>query len=63
MGTVKLSKQILEAVRSRPQSISSLATRLKIRREFLAGYLAALADFGKVRPLAVGKALVYIPKK
>lgn len=58
-----VSKRVLDAVRSHPMSISALATKLKIRREFLAGYLAALADLGRIKPLPVGKALVYVPKK
>ncbi len=56
------SKKITEKVKTRPMSVAKLASELKMRREFVAGYLEAMKDFGKLEMIRVGKAKVYKPK-
>ncbi|MFH0889918.1 MAG: hypothetical protein V1836_02115 [Candidatus Aenigmatarchaeota archaeon] len=58
-----LNKRILSELRKKPMSIAKLSTELKMRREFLGGYLEALRAVGKLEMIQVGKAKVYKPKK
>lgn len=55
----KIEHKILEVLRERPISVSELARKLKLRRDFLAGYLESMRERGKLRVVQVGRANVY----
>jgi len=57
MGEETLFKMLKE----RPMSVSELARKLNMRREFLTGYLEALRDKGQVQRISVGRSHVYLP--
>ena len=59
-GDVK--RRILSAVGKKPMSLSELSRRLKLRREFVSGYLEAMRHDGEVKVLKVGRSKVYRPK-
>jgi predicted transcriptional regulator len=55
-----LTGRILELLEKDPgQAIQKLANELKINRTFLAGYLKALENEGKVKSKKIGPARVY----
>ena len=43
-------------------SVSELAKRLNLRRDFLTGYLEAMREQGLLERIVVGRAYVYLPK-
>ena len=57
-----IAKRILNELKKKPMSVAKLSTELKMRREFLGGYLEALRSVGKLEMIQVGKAKVYKPK-
>ncbi len=57
-----ISKRIINELRRKPMSVARLSIELKMRREFLGGYLEALRSVGKLEMIQVGKAKVYKPK-
>ncbi len=57
-----IAKRIINELRRKPMSVARLSTELKMRREFLGGYLEALRSVGKLEMIQVGKAKVYKPK-
>lgn len=56
-GRVEL--EILKILKERPISVSELARKLKMRRDFLAGYLESMRDREILRKITVGRAYVY----
>lgn len=58
----ELKKKILNLIKDDPISVSELARKLKLRREFVSGYLEAMKQDGVVRVIQVGKSKVYKPK-
>jgi predicted transcriptional regulator len=59
-----LTGRILELLEKDPgQQIQQLARELKVNRTFLAGYLLALENEGKVKSKKIGPAKVYFSKK
>ena len=57
---VGLSNEILGLLREDPgRMVKDLAKQLKVNRTFLAGYLEALEDQGRVRSKKIGPAKVY----
>jgi predicted transcriptional regulator len=59
-----LTSRILELLEKDPgQQIQQLARELKVNRTFLAGYLLALENEGKVKSKKIGPAKVYFSKK
>ena len=54
-----LESKIIKELRKGLMSVSSLADRLGVRRDFLAGYLECLRHQGKLEKMEVGKAYVY----
>ena len=58
-GVSKIEHRIIDILKDRPISVSELARKLKLRRDFLAGYLESMRDRGKLRMIQVGKANVY----
>jgi predicted transcriptional regulator len=55
----KVEQDILRILKQRPISVSELARKLNVRRDFLAGYLESMRDRGKLSLISVGKAHVY----
>ena len=55
--------RIMQKLNEKPYSVSQLAKDLKLRREFLTGFLEAMRIAGKLEVIAVGRAKVYRPIK
>jgi predicted transcriptional regulator len=59
-----LTDRILKLLEKDPgQAVQKLANELKINRTFLAGYLKALENEGKVKSKRIGPARVYFSRK
>ncbi len=54
-----LEKRIIKELSKSLMSVSTLAAKLGVRRDFLAGYLECMRHQGKLEKLEVGKAYVY----
>lgn len=54
-------EQLFEILKENPMSVSELARRLNVRREYLGGYLEALRDSGRLERIMVGRSYVYRP--
>ena len=54
-------EQLFNMLKENPMSVSELARRLNVRREYLSGYLEALRDSGKLERIMVGRSYVYRP--
>lgn len=59
-GSVK--SRILGTLRKKPMSLSELSRQLKMRRDFISGYLEAMRHEGEVEVVTVGRSKVYRPK-
>lgn len=57
-----LEQKIISLLRKEPQSVSELARKLGMRRDFLAGYLESMKDRALLRLVKVGKSHVYLPE-
>ena len=55
----KTEQDILEILKERPVSVSELARKLQLRRDFLAGYLESMRERGRLKVFQVGRANVY----
>lgn len=59
-----LTNRILRLLEKDPgQAVQKLANELEVNRTFLAGYLKALENEGKVKSKRIGPAKVYFTKK
>lgn len=58
-----VKKRIMAELKKRPMSVSELARRLNMRRDFISGYLEALRGYGVVKIVWIGRSKVYRPKK
>ena len=56
-----LRGRVIEKLSAGPCSVSKLADDLKIRREFLSGFLEAMKEMGELTVIDVGVAKVYMP--
>ncbi|RLF62440.1 MAG: hypothetical protein DRN16_01560 [Thermoplasmata archaeon] len=54
-----LEKRIISELGKGLMSVSQLANKLGVRRDFLTGYLECLRHQGKLEKMEVGKAYVY----
>jgi len=54
-----LEKRIISELGKGLMSVSQLANKLGVRRDFLTGYLECLRHQGKLEKIEVGKAYVY----
>lgn len=54
-----LERKVINELKKGLMSVSVLASRLGVRRDFLAGYLECLRHQGKLEKMEVGKAYVY----
>lgn len=57
-----IKKKILNLIRDDPISVSELARMLKLRREFVSGYMEAMYHNGEVKVVTVGRSKVYRPR-
>jgi hypothetical protein len=57
-----LRGKIISAVKSKPCSVSELCRTLKVRRDFLSGYLEAMRHNGNLKVTTIGKSKVYLPR-
>jgi Mn-dependent DtxR family transcriptional regulator len=55
-------KRILNLIKDDPISVSELARKLNVRREFVSGYLESMRQDGIVQVIKVGRSKVYKPK-
>ncbi|MEE9323342.1 MAG: helix-turn-helix domain-containing protein [Candidatus Aenigmarchaeota archaeon] len=62
MGSLHIfEEKIVTLLKREPQSVSQLAKKLNMRRDFLAGYLESMKDRGLLRLIKIGKSHVYLP--
>ncbi len=61
--TKDFKKRLLKDISTNPVSISELSRKLKVRRDFVTGYLQALEDMGDIRLVVVGRSKVYLSRK
>ena len=59
----RVESRILATLRKKPMSLSELSRKMKMRRDFLTGYLEAMRHDGKVTVVKVGRSNVYRPKR
>ena len=62
-ASASAGNRILTTLRQRPMSLSELSRKMKMRRDFISGYMEAMRHEGKVTVVKVGKSKVYRPKK
>ena len=62
-ASASAENRILATLKQKPMSLSELSRKMKMRRDFLTGYLEAMRHEGKVTVVKVGKSKVYRPKK
>lgn len=62
-ASVDVKARILDTLSKKPMSLSELSRRMKVRREFVTGYLEAMRHEGEVEVVQVGRSKVYRPKK
>lgn len=60
-GDIKV--RILSILRKKPMSLSEVARQLKVRRDFITGFLEAMRHEGEVEVINVGRSKVYRPKR
>ncbi|MBN2042450.1 MAG: hypothetical protein JW754_01440 [Candidatus Aenigmarchaeota archaeon] len=58
-----LEQKIIAMLVKEPQSVSELARKLDMRRDFLAGYLESMKDRMLLRLITIGKSHVYLPEE
>jgi len=57
-----VKRRILSTLKKKPMSLSELSRKLKLRRDFVSGYLESMRHEGEVRVVRVGRSKVYRPK-
>jgi len=55
--------KIISTTRQKPCSVSELCRLLRLRRDFLSGYLEAMRHAGQLKVAFVGKSKVYSPAR
>ena len=58
-----IKKRILTVLKKEPVSVSELSRKLKLRRDFVSGYLESMRHEGEVDVFIIGKSKVYRPKE
>lgn len=56
-------RRIISILNKEPMSISKLSRKLKLRKDFVSGYLEAMRHEGDVKVVTVGRSKVHMPKK
>ncbi len=59
----RIETEVLKIIKERPISVSELARKLNMRRDFLAGYMESMRERGMITLIKVGKAHVYQAKE
>jgi DNA-binding transcriptional ArsR family regulator len=63
ISSTDVKGRILATLRKKPMSVSELSRRMKMRREFVSGYLEAMRNEGKIEVVTVGRSKVYRQKR
>lgn len=58
-SSADVKRKIISIIKNEAISVSELSRRLKMRRDFVAGYLEALKHMGEVKVDTIGRAKVY----
>lgn len=61
--TADFKRKLLAMLKGGPMSLSELSRKLKLRRDFVSGYLEALRHAGEVEVATIGRSKVYKPSK
>ena len=56
-------RKVIATLRGNPMSLSELSRKLKLRRDFVSGYLEAMRHDGEVEVATIGRSKVYRPNK
>ena len=56
-------RKVLATLKGNPMSLSELSRKLKLRRDFVSGYLEAMRHAGEVEVATIGRSKVYKPSK
>jgi len=56
-------RKVVATLKGNPMSLSELSRKLKLRRDFVSGYLEAMRHAGEVEVATIGRSKVYNPKK
>ena len=62
-ASVGVKFRILAILKKKPMSLSELSRQMKMRREFITGYLEAMRGEDEVEVVTVGRSKVYRPKR
>jgi DNA-binding transcriptional ArsR family regulator len=62
ISSTGVKAKILATLKEKPMSVSELSRQLKLRRDFVSGYLESMRSEGKVEVVTVGRSKVYRPK-
>lgn len=62
-ASTDVKRRILSTLNEKPMSLSELSRKLKLRRDFVSGYLEAMRHEGEVKVINVGRSKVYRPKE
>jgi predicted ArsR family transcriptional regulator len=55
-------RRVVATLKGNPMSLSELSRKLKLRRDFVSGYLEAMRQEGDVEVATIGRSKVYRPK-
>jgi len=59
----EFKRKVIATLKSNPMSLSELSRKLKLRRDFVSGYLEAMRGAGEVDVATIGRSKVYKPSK
>ena len=59
----EFKRKVVATLKSNPMSLSELSRKLKLRRDFVSGYLEAMRSTGEVEVATIGRSKVYKPSK
>ncbi|MCX6820812.1 MAG: hypothetical protein NT016_02595 [Candidatus Aenigmarchaeota archaeon] len=59
----EFKRKVVAMLKSSPMSLSELSRKLKLRRDFVSGYLEAMRSTGEVEVATIGRSKVYKPSK
>ncbi len=62
-ASTDIKRRIISTLKKEPMSLSELSRRLKLRRDFVSGYLEAMRHEGEVKVIRIGRSKVYRTKK
>ena len=62
-ASADFNRKVISTLKGSPMSLSELSRKLKLRRDFVSGYLEALRNAGEVEVTTIGRSKVYKPSK